>query len=512
MKSEQSFSGGSVGPHWSDSLFARAILGGIVVVALRHFLPTLADSILPSGFGFIEATLVIAVLHLALRSASGFARVLAFAGVLGSLVVLGPVIRPWLKAVFAGLPESKTIESAVRNVVEARLPTLSPADLIEKLVELEADKPAKAQDLFGPSSPKTTSGIPQWLADASKIEQGVCETFVFLHEQARYKGKTLDALLLAGARAWTEFFSDQESKYGTTTPLGLKALLSAERGSGGNQSLTDDIVRLLSVRVAEAVAFSFQFADRAPEDLAEVEATIQAFTESEAAVPSDRLAETRQRSQRRDQLSIQVQLIMHFNVLADRLKQGRVSLQKDSGATQVTAEAELRSVSETFYEPLTTGQYAEALKAIRALQERVGPEPKAAAEGVEKLQARLAEIGSISEHKAFVQAADTLMIDARLELELLDRLIDAAAAGLPITKRGQFEAKVTNRKTSMKAALQGAPSIQLIIATNGSLDLDSEGFEQYKRSSVELIAGFLSSVKYYQDFLTSLKEAQGSVL
>ncbi len=512
MKSEQSLSGGSVGPHWSNSVFARAILGGILVVALRHFFPTLADSILPSGFGFIEAALVIGLLHFALRSATGFTWTLALAGVSCILLVLGPALRPWLKAVFAGLPESKTIEGAVRNVVEARLPTLSPADLIEKLVELEAEKPAKVQDLYDANSRKTTDGVPQWLADASKIEQGVCEVFVYLHEEAQYKGKSLGALLRAEARAWTEFFSDQELKYGTTTPLRLKALLSAERGYGSNPSLPDDVLRLLSVRVAEAVAFSLQFAERTPEDMAEVEASIKAFTESEAVVSSDRLAETKQRGQRREQLRILVQLIMHFNVLADRLKEGRVSLQKDPGARHDIHEAEIRSVSETFYEPLMKEQYAEALKAIRVLQERVGPEPKTEAEGVDKLQARLAEIGAISEQKAFVQAAEKLMIDARLELELLDRLIDEAAAGLPITKRGQFEGKVTSRKASIKAALQGAPSLQWVVGNNGSLDLDTEGLEGYKRSTVELIRGFLSSVKYHQDFLTSLKEAQGSVL
>jgi hypothetical protein len=97
-------------------------------------------------------------------------------------------------------------------------------------------------------------------------------------------------------------------------------------------------------------------------------------------------------------------------------------------------------------------------------------------------------------------------------LELLDRSIDSAADALPITKKGQFEDKVKSRKTSMKVALQSAPSLQQVVVNNSALDLDADGFKRCQQSTVELIGGFLSSVKYYQDFLESLKAASKSFL
>lgn len=517
--SQSPSSGGQNGPRASINPLVKLLLTIFGVVALCYFFPNIVTkgreygTPVALGCGAMLAALV--VLNWVFSPVGNkLVRIGLVLPVLtaGVLFLFGPVIRPWLTAKNAGSSQSRTIKEALHNAVEGFIPSLTPNDLLEKLVELEAKKPAKVQDLFGPNSIKTPEGTPQWLADAAKIEDGVCELFVFVRDLRRFKEVKGISWLKSEASAWTDFFSRKESKDGTTTPLRLKALLSTEHSYTTNPSLPDDVVELLSLRVAEVSALCRQVNAEAPEGLSELEARIKAFTESAAATSSERLAEMRQRNNRRAEVSILVELIGNFNQLADRLKNGRLSLQQDSAAARGALESELKTASDAFYEPLTTRQFAKALAAIRTLQEQLGPEPKAKAEGVDALQARLAEIGSISDQKAFAKVAEQLMIDARLELELLDRSIDSAVAALPITKRGQFEDKAKSRKTSMKAALQSAPALQQVVVNNSALDLDADGFKRCQQSTVELIGGFLSSVKYYQDFLDSLKAASRSFL
>lgn len=511
-------SGGASGPGRSTSWWVEPLLGAIGLGAFDYFFPNASSKVQQYGLtvALVSAGILVPLVSLMWITRPGGSKLLRLGLVLAGLAAasffFGPVIRPWLKTMTTGSSKSKTIKDTFQNAVEGFIPSLSPNDLLEKLVELEAEKPATVQDLFGPNSIKTTEGTPQWLANAARIEEGVCELLVFVRDVRRLKAAKGVSWLRSEASAWAEFFSSKESKDGSTTPLRLKALLSAERGYTTNPSLPDDVVQLLSLRVAEVGALCRRINAEAPEGLPALEARIKAFTDSWTVTSSERLAETRQRNNRRAEVTILMELIGNFNLLADRLKNGRLSLQQDSSATRGALESEIQNASDAFYEPLTTRQFAQALAAIRILQDRLGPEPKAAAEGFRALEARLTQIRSISDQKAFAKAAEQLMIDARLELELLDRSIDSAADALPITKKGQFEDKVKSRKTSMEVALQSAPSLQQLVVNNSALDLDADGFKRCQQSTVELIGGFLSSVKYNQDFLESLKAASKSFL
>jgi hypothetical protein len=441
---------------------------------------------------------------------SGLARlaalVLSLTTLTGGVITIGPTIRPWFTAAAAKLPEAQAIKEAL-NLEGVPKPAISTIKIPDLLVKLEEEKPLNVQDLYADGSPKAADGNPKWLSDATSIEAAVAANFAYLDASARQKATKDLSTLRREATEWSELFSSKSSKSGASTPNSLKALLSMERGYTADSAMPDNLLKALSIRVAELLAFERQLNAQPPVPLSDLEARVKAFSERAAAMSSGtRTVETRMEA-RREEVGVLVDLISTYNPLVDRLKNGRVSLRRDSGTT---SDADLWSASSAFYEPLAKEDFVGALAAICKLSDRVGPEPKQNAEGVQALEARLAKLSDIGERKAFAQAADTLLTDARLELELLERSIDQATEALPKERLEGLKEKVKSRKTSIQTALKGAPSLQSVVTFNGDLDFDDASAQRSRKSSIEMIGVFLARVKYYEDFLGELKAAQKS--